>query len=121
MDAWLLSFAASPWVYLGMFLFAVIDGFFLDRRMTDAEVHLNLAGCYAQVEAQDSGDESGPDCRHRRAIALAPLRRCVLGGALGTSRRAAGRNGPLVAPRGKLPPHILRRARSTHAWGRFSL
>ena len=28
MDAWLLSLAASPLVYLGMFLFAVIDGFF---------------------------------------------------------------------------------------------
>jgi membrane-associated protein len=27
-DAWLLSLAASPFVYLGMFLFAVIDGFF---------------------------------------------------------------------------------------------
>jgi len=27
-DAWLLSLAASPLVYLGMFLFAVIDGFF---------------------------------------------------------------------------------------------
>lgn len=28
MDWWLLSLAASPLVYLGMFLFAVIDGFF---------------------------------------------------------------------------------------------
>ncbi len=28
MDAWLLSIAASPWVYLGMAVFAVIDGFF---------------------------------------------------------------------------------------------
>ncbi len=28
MDAWLLSVAASPLVYLGMFVFAVIDGFF---------------------------------------------------------------------------------------------
>ncbi|WP_024288384.1 DedA family protein [Cellulomonas sp. KRMCY2] len=28
MDAWLLSLAASPLVYLGMFLFAVVDGFF---------------------------------------------------------------------------------------------
>lgn len=28
MDAWLLSVAASPLVYLGMFLFAVVDGFF---------------------------------------------------------------------------------------------
>jgi len=27
-DAWLLSIAASPWVYLGMAVFAVIDGFF---------------------------------------------------------------------------------------------
>lgn len=28
MDAWLLALAASPLVYLGMFLFAVVDGFF---------------------------------------------------------------------------------------------
>ena len=28
MDAWLLSVAASPLVYLGMFVFAVVDGFF---------------------------------------------------------------------------------------------
>ncbi len=28
MDAWLLSLAASPLVYLGMFVFALVDGFF---------------------------------------------------------------------------------------------
>ena len=28
MDAWLIALAASPLVYLGMFLFAVVDGFF---------------------------------------------------------------------------------------------
>jgi membrane-associated protein len=28
MDQWLLSLAASPWVYPGMFVFALVDGFF---------------------------------------------------------------------------------------------
>lgn len=32
MDAWLLSLAASPLVYPGMFLFAVMDGFFPPSR-----------------------------------------------------------------------------------------
>ena len=51
MDAWLLSFAASPLVYLGMFLFAVIDGFFPPMPSEAA-----IVGLAALTVAGDSPD-----------------------------------------------------------------
>ncbi|WP_372595663.1 DedA family protein [Actinotalea sp.] len=51
MDAWLLSFAASPLVYFGMFVFAVIDGFFPPMPSEAA-----IVGLAALTVAGDSPD-----------------------------------------------------------------